>query len=101
LTLGHEGAGELNQQLVGKLVESGYAPFYLMRAWTRSCWLYEGPNETLLHDVLAGERKNGVIALFQLRIRSASLMDLLRDKTRSIAQSWATLPASSAPARGS
>jgi hypothetical protein len=57
LTLGHEGAGELNQQLVGKLVESGYAPFYLMRAWTRSCWLYEGPNETLLHDVLSyGEK---------------------------------------------
>ena len=57
LTLGHEGAGELNQQLVGKLVEFGCTPFYLMTAWTRSCWLYEGPSETLLHDILSyGEK---------------------------------------------
>ena len=57
LTLSHEGAADLNRQLVGKLLKSGNEGSSIIKAWTRSCWLYQGPNQTLLQDILSlGEK---------------------------------------------
>jgi glycosyl transferase family 29 (putative sialyltransferase) len=57
LTLFHEEAAELNRQLVEKLVASDKAPLPLIEAWMRRRWLHEGPNHTVLQDMLSyGER---------------------------------------------
>ena len=57
LTLFHDDAAELNRQLVEKLVASEKAPVPLIGEWMRRCWLHEGPNHTVLQDMLSyGER---------------------------------------------
>lgn len=53
LTLGYEGAGVSNRQLVLALARDGAAPIgSLLKAWIRSRWLYEGPSQQLVRDVL-------------------------------------------------
>ena len=57
LTLSHEGAADLNRQLIGKFLRAGYTPIGLVKAWTRSCWLYEGPSQELLQEIFSfGEK---------------------------------------------
>ena len=58
LTLGHEGAAEGNRQFIEKLVQTRGVPIgKLMKAWVRSRWLYEGPSQKLLQDVLSFAEK--------------------------------------------
>jgi len=60
LTLGQERAVDSNRQLIGALVENRSVPIgSLMKAWMRSRWLYEGPSQELLRDLLPLAEKAG------------------------------------------
>lgn len=78
LTLGHEGAVDSNRQLIAALVQNRSVPIgSLMKAWVRSRWLYEGPTQELLQDLLPlAEKARGQQAIMLRDVLEKDLLAL-------------------------